>query len=330
MSEVKRKREVDDILGDILPGRSQEKYKKAWEEFVSYVGHTAPSEDNVLQFFDYCKNCKKFKSSTLWSYYSMINRGLQINYSKKLQYFPRVTLLLKSYEQGYTRKVASVFSQEQLNQFWQTGPTIGEYIHVRCISLFGFFGGLRCADMTTIMCEGVEYNSVTGFWVEYTVSKNSKEVVKNKFNVPTSHSVSISKYVDILKAKNMFSGRFFKGFREPDVYINQPMGVHTISKAGKKIAEFLELPNMNTFTGHTFRRSSATACAELNTSTSLMKQHFNWKSEGTAMKYVENTSNMKRNLAMNLANDDEPVIKESKNEQKTVNIANCTNIIINF
>ena len=63
------------------------------------------------------------------------------------------------------------------------------------------------------------------------------------------------------------------------------MGIHVLSKIPMDIAKFLRLSNKESYTGHAFRRSTASAMAESGATTSFMRTHFNWKSEATAMKY---------------------------------------------
>ena len=109
------KRNVDEILSGSLPEKSKELYIKKWEEFVTFKGdREKPTETDFLQYFDYLRTNSKLKASSLWNTYSMLNAMLQREFGEKLQIYPRVTQLLKSYNANYTRKVASVFEKEQI------------------------------------------------------------------------------------------------------------------------------------------------------------------------------------------------------------------------
>ena len=103
------KRLTDEIIGDIHPMKSCKKYDTKWKEFIGFVelNDRKPTEEDFLQFFDHLRNERKLASSTLWSVYSMLNNKFQLNFGEKLQKFPRLTMLLKSYEAGYVRKTAS-------------------------------------------------------------------------------------------------------------------------------------------------------------------------------------------------------------------------------
>ena len=89
------KRKIDEILNDTLPGPSRDLYNKKWQEFKHFVGEKSkPEEGDYLQYFYHLHTEKKFKASTLWSTYYMLNSIHQREFGEKLQMFPRVTQLL--------------------------------------------------------------------------------------------------------------------------------------------------------------------------------------------------------------------------------------------
>ena len=65
---------------------------------------------------------------------------------------------------------------------------------------------------------------------------------------------------------------------------------------GKKVATFLKLPNPSLYTGHAFRRSSATLLADSGADLSLLKRHGGWKSTSVAERYIEDSLNTKIKL----------------------------------
>ena len=124
--------------------------------------------------------------------------------------------------------------------------------------------------------------------------ENPNNVV-NKFNVPLNYVQYLTQYCDVLKEADLYIGHLFKSYRirksdRSGYYTAQPMGVHMLAKTGVQVAEFLGLENPQSFTGHSFRRSSATNMAEAGASSTDMKTHVNWKNEGTALKYINNST----------------------------------------
>lgn len=163
--------------------------------------------------------------------------------------------------------------------------------------MIGFCGGLRCADMVGLNMEDCTFDETSGMWIDYNVSKQRGEAIRNKFNVPLEFCGFLETYDHELFRCNAKEGRLFKTFRIRNdgttYYTKQPMGIHFLSKINFKVAKFLKLPNPERYTGHCFRRSSANALAEAGCSTTALKKHFNWQNEGTALQYVENTKNAK-------------------------------------
>jgi lambda repressor-like predicted transcriptional regulator len=60
-----------------------------------------------------------------------------------------------------------------------------------------------------------------------------------------------------------------------------------MGKISKEIASFLRLPNPELYTGHCFRRSSATHLANHGGSLLTIKRHGGWKSSTVAESYVD-------------------------------------------
>ncbi|KAJ8910321.1 hypothetical protein NQ315_003533, partial [Exocentrus adspersus] len=62
-------------------------------------------------------------------------------------------------------------------------------------------------------------------------------------------------------------------------------------------AEYLNLPNSTLYTGHCFRRTSASLLADSGASIDVWKRHGGWKSASVAEGYIENSINTKKIVA---------------------------------
>jgi len=61
----------------------------------------------------------------------MINNKYQIIYGEKLQKYPRLIHLLKSFEAGYVRKTAKVFTKDQMRRNEGSAlKYVEKYIHI--------------------------------------------------------------------------------------------------------------------------------------------------------------------------------------------------------
>jgi hypothetical protein len=79
--------------------------------------------------------------------------------------------------------------------------------------------------------------------------------------------------------------RFFLGFRNGKC-TRQAVGINTIGGVPKKIADFLNLPNSSNYTGHCFRRTSATLLADAGADITVLKRHGGWRSNTVAEGYI--------------------------------------------
>lgn len=82
--------------------------------------------------------------------------------------------------------------------------------------------------------------------------------------------------------------------------IKSPVGINTIGKIPSQIAQYLKLDNATEYTGHCFRRSSATLLANNGGDVLALKRHGGWKSARVAEGYVEDSVNSKITLAETL------------------------------
>lgn len=77
----------------------------------------------------------------------------------------------------------------------------------------------------------------------------------------------------------------------------QNIGHNTIGQMPKRIAMYLHLQNPGSYTGHSFRRTSATILASSGGNILQLKQHGGWKSSSVAEGYVEDSLSVKKSIA---------------------------------
>ena len=82
-------------------------------------------------------------SSSMWTYYSQINGVIKGIYGEKLQMFPCITSLLKSYDVDEKKK-AACFEYDDISAFVTHPDTSTPYWLVRkVVIILTYFGGLR-------------------------------------------------------------------------------------------------------------------------------------------------------------------------------------------
>lgn len=104
----------------------------------------------------------------------------------------------------------------------------------------------------------------------------------------------VKKYLNIRPTPDM--SKLFISIRNGKA-TRQNIGHNTIGQMPKKIAMYLNLQNPGTYTGHSFRRTSATILASSGGNTLQLKQHGGWKSSTVAEGYVEDSLAVKKNIA---------------------------------
>ncbi len=87
-------------------------------------------------------------------------------------------------------------------------------------------------------------------------------------------------------------------------YCKAVMGRNYLSDTGKLLATALKLKDPESYTGHCFRCTSATAAANTGANTMELKHHFGWQQESTALKYTKATKTRAVKMAKLLVGDD--------------------------
>ena len=112
-----KRKAAGDILKKLGPKKTGHLYDIAWEKFEKFRESTgAPEEEDFIQYFDYLREGRKFKASTMWNTYAKLNSCHKRRYGKALKEWPRLKMQLETYEHGYERKTASIFTLEQIKQ----------------------------------------------------------------------------------------------------------------------------------------------------------------------------------------------------------------------
>ncbi|KAK2585875.1 hypothetical protein KPH14_010467 [Odynerus spinipes] len=95
----------------------------------------------------------------------------------------------------------------------------------------------------------------------------------------------VQKYSD-LRPQNASTDRFFVNFQKGKC-TSQVIGIHKFAKMPKEIAVYLKLDDPASYTGHAFRRTSATLLADNGANMTTLKRHGRWKSSNVAEGYIE-------------------------------------------
>lgn len=124
---------------------------------------------------------------------------------------------------------------------------------------------------------------------------NTKTKITRKFVIDGEFRQIVAKY-ESLRPPNVNSDRFFLNYQSGKC-TNQVIGKNKFGNMPKQIAGFLQLPDSNLYTGHSFRRTSATLLADGGADLLTLKRHGGWTSNATAEGYVEDSTTNKQKIA---------------------------------
>lgn len=132
----------------------------------------------------------------------------------------------------------------------------------------------------------------------------------------------ISSYIQLFDSR---SGRFFRRIGKDGKPCVQAVGVNKMAKFPQIIADFIGIDG--NFTGHTFRRSSATILADRGASVMQLKRLGRWKSSTVAESYMDNSKKEKTESSL-IINGKNSAVEGVEKVQGCV-FNNCT-ITFNF
>lgn len=158
---------------------------------------------------------------------------------------------------------------------------------------------------------------------------DSKTHIKRTFTIEGKYSEIVKKYINLRPAKST-SDHFFLCFRNGKC-INQVIGKNKMGSMPKEIASFLQLPDAKLYTGHSFRRTSATLLADAGADITTIKRLGGWKSTNVAEGYIEDSVNNKRKMSNRIADSiGTPPNKKSKSNDKSSVPQNSFNFTFQF
>ena len=301
----------DSLAFESIKENSRPRYKKVWPDFKSFVGasrnwdESEPTEDEVMSWAKFLWNEKKASSSTMWTTYSMLNAVIKSKYNMNLKKFVRVTALIKSYDTDVKKK-ASCFSKNEFDDFiFHTECSMPYWLVGKAVAISSYFGGLHRIEAESLLLEDFVVTK-DGIEVTHSRSKQRSDCKSTKFLIPRTSSYAdiVESYLERVREDlGKRTGRVWYTGRQ-DIFVNSPMGKNFIAKIPHDIASKLNLDDVDSYTFHSFRRTSASNAADQGASALQMQQHFGWKNVAMAQEYMSTSKVAIKDVAQKLASRD--------------------------
>lgn len=136
------------------------------------------------------------------------------------------------------------------------------------ILILGISGGCRCDELFRMKVNDVEeMNSM--LLVKVTDNKTKK--CRTFAVLGDVYIQKYKKYIS-LRPTGLKDDRLFFKYCNGRSY-RMVMGIHKIGSAAKEAAAYLKLPDSNKYTGHSFRKTSATLLVNIGADLTTFKQH---------------------------------------------------------
>lgn len=284
---------------NLLPIKSKDRYMKVYSEFIDWKNEKKVSitDENVLLAY-LNKLSEKFSPNTLWSLYSMLRSTIELTENVDITKFNKLKCFLKSKSKSYIPKKAKILSEDQILEFLTNAPD-QEYLCLKVIMIMGFCGCMRRHEIYDMELSWLDDRGNRVLMVSIPpLTKNDKP---RKFAVSDEFYDFYKNYHN-LRPENCKFKKFFLQYQDGKCQ-RQVVGINSIGNAPKKIVQYLNLQNHDLYTGHCFRRSSATTYVTSGGEITGLKMHGGWKSTACAEGYIEESEALKKRVGSKLSSE---------------------------
>lgn len=197
-------------------------------------------------------------------------------------------------------------------------------------------GACRRQELVSLLTTCVEdYKTHFLVKLEDTKTKVDRSFTIVPGNVENVNLLELVRAYIALRPLKVPHKRFFVNYRHEKCTV-QPVGVHKIGSVPAVVARYLGLENAAFYTGHCFRRTSATLLANAGGNMENIKRLGGWRSSSVAEGYIEDSENTKITVAEKILGEIPSTSMahsiNSKNYEKaeSLNISSNNNCVINI
>jgi len=258
-------------------------------------------------------------ASTLWTVASMCGTWFESVHGIKIYAAcPLLKKKLKNWSKDEAQTKSAIFTKAEVSQFLTQAPNDDHTLWQKVAMILAINGFTRKAELLSIEFESLKFSADgTALMVTVNRLKQSGPPEPSTFAITEQYCVNIvRRYLDCFD-QNARKGRLFR-YTIGGKGTMKVIGINTVAKVPKSIAEYLKKDNANKYTSHCFRRTAATLLAESGASLPIMKIAGGWKSSTVAEGYIQKSDHTKRKIAdrMGLIDGDETAEHEiDENEQ---------------
>lgn len=282
---------------DLLPAKSRKLYEKEYDLFMHWCKQKTVSNISESVLLTYLsEKAKTFKCSSLWSKFSMLKAVLNVKNNVDVSNYQKVKAFLKRQSTGYRAKKSKVFDRAHVERFLLEAPD-EKFLMLKVVLIMGLAGACRREELYNMTIDDI----VRKDCMLVVKVPDSKTHIERTFTVigETVNGINplniYDKYAAIRPTHVNHKGVFLQ-YRGEKCTV-QRVGINTFSKIPSIIAKYLKLSNPEQYTGHSFRRSSASLLAGSGADILTLKRHGGWKSSTVAEGYIEDSIQNKKEIS---------------------------------
>ncbi|XP_008217133.1 dihydrolipoyllysine-residue acetyltransferase component 2 of pyruvate dehydrogenase complex, mitochondrial isoform X1 [Nasonia vitripennis] len=236
---------------DALPTKSKSTYEGCYKTFSEWKHSSDIQESTESVMLTYFTNLSQsYKPSTLWAHYSMLKTTMRVFENTDIGTYRNLVDFIKKQAQGYQSQKSKTLTTEDVKRFLTEAPD-DRYLLTKVVLICGIAGACRKDELTNMKIQHIESHGNL-FLVKIPGSDTSKA---RSFTVTDEFYKIVKRYLD-LRPSSVPSDRFFLAYKNGKCS-QQPVGKNKLGSMAKEVATYLNLPDANQYTGHCFRRTSA-------------------------------------------------------------------------
>lgn len=242
------------------------------------------------------------KMSTMWTARSHLIRYIHDHYKQDYSDVGTFKNLLALKSKEEKPKQSEIFQKDELFHFIKEAPSEGEMLRHKIVALVAYYGACRIADIVYLDFANVKIDAMQ---VSVTIqrSKSAAAAASTTFIIPNTDSLDVVVLFNLYASQqNPKTGRFWRHYHW-NRWTPAVVGHNPLAKTPKEIATWLGKENAEAYTGHCFRRSSATAYADATGDKIGLKRMGGWRSDSVVERYIAESKHEKKKQAMALGPD---------------------------
>lgn len=275
----------------LVPQKSKLLYEKEYEKLMEWKNsrnYENVDETLMLAYMNHMSS--KFKASSMWCIHSKLQAMLRIKNGINIAAFPKLHAFMKGLNKGHVAKKSFVFTEANMQEFFKEAPD-ETFLFLKVVAICGVFGSCRRSELCDLVLSDIKKEGA----VMLVTIRPSKTDKGRKFAICDDSSIPYVKCFEkylALRPRDISTERVFLKYGNGKC-CRQVVGINTFGKCPSLIAKYLNLPDFSKYTGHAFRRTSATIMANSGMTVDELKRQVGWKSSTVASGYIENSTSNK-------------------------------------